>query len=204
MLKTLHIAGVDEAGRGPLAGPVSVGVAVIPQNFDWDLLPGVNGSKKLSPKRREEIYKAAQKLKRAHVIDYAVSLVGASTIDKIGITAAVSLAIQRGFNKLNLDPRRTHVKLDGLLKAPKEFVSQETIIKGDAREKVIGLASILAKVTRDRVMVRHSRIFPQYYFEAHKGYGTELHHKAIKRHGFSELHRLSFCKKIKITPRELA
>lgn len=197
MSKNISIAGVDEAGRGPLAGPVAVGVAVAPLDFDWTRIPGVTDSKKVAPKNREKIYAIARTLKRQHALDYAVSLVSAAQIDKIGITRAVALGIERCFNKLGLNPQYTYVKLDGLLKAPPLFTSQETIIKGDAKEKIIGLASILAKVTRDRTMVRYAKEFPQYFFEAHKGYGTALHYEAIKVHGFSPLHRLSFCKRIR-------
>ncbi len=191
------IVGVDEAGRGPLAGPVSVGVVVVPRDFDWATLPGVNDSKQVLPKQRERIFKAAQALRQEGKLDYAVALVSASRIDRIGITAAVRMCIQRCFDKLSPDPDRCEVKLDGLLKAPAEFHFQETIIKGDTKEKVIGLASILAKVTRDRVMVRYAEKFPQYFFAAHKGYGTELHCEAIQKHGLSPLHRLSFCKRLK-------
>jgi ribonuclease HII len=189
------LVGVDEAGRGPLAGPVAVGVAVIPQHFSWESIPGVNDSKKLTPRERERIYMLARALKREQKIDYAVALVSASRIDRIGITGAVRLCIQRCFTKLSLDPEHCTVKLDGLLKAPAEFLCQETIIRGDAKEKTIGLASILAKVTRDRLMVRQAKKFPQYVFEAHKGYGTELHCEAIRKHGFSPLHRLTFCRR---------
>jgi ribonuclease HII len=192
--KPRFLAGVDEAGRGPLAGPVSVGVAVIPHNFDWNRIPHVNDSKKLSEKKREEIYELARALKRTGELTYTVSLVSGVVIDRIGITKAVALGIERCFKKLSLDPRITHVKLDGLLKAPGAFEYQETIIKGDSKEKVIGLASIMAKVTRDRMMVRKARLFPEYSFEIHKGYGTKLHLDAINRHGLSWMHRTSFCK----------
>jgi ribonuclease HII len=200
--KYQYLVGVDEAGRGPLAGPVSVGVAVIPYDFDWDLLPGVGDSKKVSPKVREVIFRKAQKLRQQKMLDYRVVLIPNSTIDRINISRAVFLGIDRCFKKLALDPKRTHVKLDGLLKAPSEFHSQETIIKGDAKEKIIGLASILAKVTRDRLMVRKAQDFPEYSFEIHKGYGTSMHRAAIVRHGISPFHRKSFCRKIRITQHE--
>ena len=189
------LVGVDEAGRGPLAGPVAVGIACVPQNFDWKLIPGVGDSKKVSPKNREAIFRTAVKLKKAGVITYAVTLVSASTIDRIGITGAVKLGIERGFKKLALNPKQTVVKLDGLLKAPAEFLNQETIIKGDAKEKVIGLASILAKVTRDRTMVRIARDYPEYDFEIHKGYGTQKHRDIMTKYGLTPIHRRSFCNK---------
>ena len=194
-MKFTHIAGVDEAGRGPLAGPVAVGVAVVSFNFDWRRIPNVGDSKKVSPKRREEVVKIARELKRAGVIDFHVALVSSSTIDHINISKAVLLGIKRCFAKLALNPKAVSVKLDGLLTAPKEFLNQETIIKGDAKEKVIGLASILAKVTRDAHMVRIVCDYPKYGFEVHKGYGTEKHRTAIMKHGLSKVHRSTFCKK---------
>ncbi len=190
-----YLVGVDEAGRGPLTGPVSVGTVLVPYDFDWRLIPHVGDSKKVSPKRREEIVKIAHALKRAGVIDFHVALISHTVIDRIGITGAVKKGIETCFRKLALDPKKTIVKLDGLLKAPKEFLNQETIIKGDAKEKVIGLASILAKVTRDAHMVRIARVYPQYGFDIHKGYGTKMHRDAIKKYGLIKIHRRSFCKK---------
>ncbi len=187
--------GVDEAGRGPLAGPVSVGVAVVPYDFDWRLIPHVGDSKKVSPKRREAIVKIARALKRAGVIDFHVALISHTVIDRINISRAVFKGIDVCFKKLALNPDVTSVKLDGLLKAPKEFLNQETIIKGDAKEKVIGLASILAKVTRDHHMVALAKKYPQYGFDIHKGYGTLKHRNAIQKYGLTSLHRRSFCKK---------
>jgi ribonuclease HII len=201
-MKAEWLAGVDEAGRGPLAGPVSVGVAVVPLDFDWNLLPGVGDSKKVSPRNREIIFKEVQKLKRKGLLNFAVVLVSNTTIDRSNVSKAVRQGIDQCFKKLAPDPKSTSVRLDGLLKAPEAFFMQETIIKGDAKEKVIGLASILAKVTRDRFMVRKASEFPQYGFEIHKGYGTQMHRDAIRRYGVSTLHRASFCKNIKILRRK--
>ncbi len=194
-----YLIGVDEAGRGPLAGPVAVGVVVVPKDFDWRLLSGVNDSKQLSEKKREEIFKATQMLRASAHLDYAVAMVSASVIDKIGIVPAVERAMGRALKKLDPSPAETRVKLDGGLRAPSGFLYQETIIKGDAKEKVIGLASILAKVTRDRYMVRiaDKPQFAPYDFSIHKGYGTKAHRTAIERHGLSTLHRHTFCKDIK-------
>ena len=194
--KIRFVAGVDEAGRGPLAGPVAVGVAVVPHDFDWSLIPGVNDSKKVSEKKRKEIFLIAKKLKKQGLINYHVSLISNSTIDRTSITRAVALGITRSFQKLNLNPKETDVRLDGLLKAPAEFLIQETIIKGDQKEKVIGLASIMAKVTRDALMVRVAGDHPKYSFEIHKGYGTLKHRTAIRKFGLSKIHRKSFCKNI--------
>jgi ribonuclease HII len=196
MKKKHWIVGVDEAGRGPLAGPVAVGVAVVPHDFDWNRIPGVGDSKKVSPKNREAIFQQARELQRADVIDFHVALVSHRVIDQINIARAVDRGIATCFKKLALNPHSTTVKLDGLLKAPEAFVNQETIIKGDALERVIGLASILAKVTRDTYMVRISRRFTPYSFDIHKGYGTSMHRAAIRRLGLTEVHRATFCRNI--------
>lgn len=190
-----YIVGVDEAGRGPLAGPVAVGVAAVPHDFDWGLLPGVGDSKKVSEKNRDAIFLRTKALQKQGLLDFHVSLIPNSTIDRTSITRAVALGITRAFVKLKLNPNEADVRLDGLLKAPPEFLIQETIIKGDSKEKVIGLASIMAKVTRDAHMVRVARNYPAYGFDIHKGYGTEKHRAAICEHGLSQLHRKSFCKK---------
>lgn len=189
------VVGVDEAGRGPLAGPVAVGVAVVPHDFDWRFIPGVGDSKQVKERDRENVVRNARALKRAGVIDFHVALVSHTVIDRINISRAVAKGIEIGFKKLNPNPKTTLVKLDGLLTAPQEFVNQETIIKGDAKEKVIGLASILAKVTRDQHMVKVSKKYLQYGFDIHKGYGTQKHRDALTKYGLTPLHRRSFCKK---------
>lgn len=195
-----YVIGIDEAGRGPLAGPVSVGVAMVSTDFDWELLPGVNDSKQLSEKRREEIFAATERLAASGHLAYAVSLVAASIIDKQGIVPAVRLAMKRSLYKLDAFARaaEVEVKLDGGLRAPEVFLDQETIIKGDAKERVIGLASIMAKVTRDRYMVRQAAKsqFKAYDFATHKGYGTKTHRATIAAQGPSSEHRLTFCKNI--------
>jgi len=189
-----YIVGVDEAGRGPLAGPVVVGVVSIPKGFNWRLIKGVTDSKKLSHENREAIFVRARELEKEGLLEYKVAMIGSATIDRIGITKAVQLGINRSLRRLPKYTGRTCVKLDGLLKAPSEFKNQKTIIKGDQKEKVIGLASIMAKVTRDRYMVRMSKKYPEYGFEQHKGYGTKSHTHAIKGNGLSDLHRTSFCR----------
>jgi ribonuclease HII len=194
------IIGVDEAGRGPLAGPVAVGAVLIPYDFDWRLVPGVGDSKQVREEVREKVVKIARALRRAGHINFHVALVPALTIDRVGISDAVRIGIDRCFKKLATDPNITKVRLDGLLTAPKEFKYQETIVKGDAKEKVIGLASILAKVIRDHSMVRTARTYPGYGFEIHKGYGTERHQKAIRKYGLAKIHRRSFCKKFDTHP----
>lgn len=198
--KYKYVLGVDEAGRGPLAGPVSVGVVCVPTDFDWSQLLGVNDSKKLTEKKREEIFKAAQKLKASEQLDYAVSMVSAKKIDEIGIVPSITLAMNRALDRINSNPKQTEVKLDGGLKAPIQYIYQETIIKGDSKEKVIGLASIMAKVTRDHYMVKKSldEKYMLYGFEQHKGYGTKQHREAVRTYGRSTEHRQSFCKNIPV------
>ena len=195
MKKTQWIAGVDEAGRGPLAGPVAVAVALVPHDFDWTLIAGVGDSKKVTPRNREVIFRRAKELRKVGSLDFHVALVSQNVIDRITITQAVRRGIDICFKKLNPHPAHTEVKLDGLLKAPAQFLIQETIVKGDAKECVIGLASILAKVTRDAYMVRCARTFPEYYFEVHKGYGTKEHCELIQTYGLSRMHRRTFCKR---------
>jgi ribonuclease HII len=195
-MKSKYLAGVDEAGRGPLAGPVAVGVAVIPHDFDWRLIPGVGDSKQVKEKDREKVVMIARTLKRMGIIDFHVALVPVTVIDRINISRAVEKGIQEGFSTIAPDPKKTRVVLDGLLKAPPEFKNQETIIKGDAKEKVIGLASILAKVTRDHHMVKLAQKYPLYGFEIHKGYGTANHRDSIRKYGLSRAHRTTFCRRL--------
>ncbi len=189
------IIGVDEVGRGPLAGPVAVGVVKIPTGFDWTLLPGVRDSKQVGEAEREQIAKQAAVLKRAGLINFAVGTITAQIIDTKGIVFAIKRAQAQAFRKLSLVPENCFVKLDGSLSAPAEF-AQETIIKGDQKELSIALASIIAKVKRDRYMKRISELYPEYDFAVHKGYGTKIHRSAIANHGLSPLHRTTYCKNI--------
>lgn len=194
------LVGVDEAGRGPLAGPVAVGVAVVPFEFDWNLLPGVGDSKAIKPKVREDLFQLVIDLKKQGRLDFAVTQSSASRIDKDGIVPAIKLAMAQCFRKLDLQPEACQVLLDGSLQAPEKFTLQRTIINGDATEPVIGLASILAKVTRDRYMERmglKAELAP-YRLEVHKGYGTKLHRELIQKHGLSVIHRRSFCRNIQV------
>lgn len=190
------IIGIDEAGRGPLAGPVSVGLVKVATDFDWALVPGVNDSKKLSEKKREGIFEIVTELANQGFIEYSVKSVSAQSIDAKGITSAITRAIESGVKDLQLSFADCFIKLDGSLKAPAEF-SQKTIIGGDGKEPVIGLASIMAKVTRDRYMIQQAELYPQYGLAQHKGYGTKAHREAISQHGFSPIHRKSYCRNIK-------
>ena len=192
------LVGIDEAGRGPLAGPVAVGVAVVPVLFDWTLLSGVNDSKKLKESKREEVYRRALELKRAGKLDFAVCQTSALVIDKIGIVGAVETAMSKALKRLQLREHDCEVRLDGALKAPITYANQKTIIGGDGLEPIIGLASILAKVTRDRYMTRagNKPELLNYNLAVHKGYGTKEHRELISLHGLSDIHRRSFCKNI--------
>jgi ribonuclease HII len=194
------LIGIDEVGRGPLAGPVGVGVVLVPADFDWERIKGVGDSKKITPKNREAIFRRAEDLKHQQIIDYSVTLVSALTIDKIGIVPSIKQAMSESLNKVtvNLNFEEVSVKLDGGLKAPIDFLNQETIIKGDSKELVIGLASVLAKVIRDTYMenLAQNKDFSIYEFAKHKGYGTKKHRELILSHGLSYEHRRSFCKNI--------
>lgn len=193
--KIKFVAGIDEAGRGPLAGPVAVGVFVAPKNFDYKIFRGLRDSKKLSQRKREEIFSQIKILKKLRKANFAVVLVGEKYIDKNGISKAVKFGIDSGIKKLNLNLKNTFIYLDGLLQAPEKF-SQETVIKGDDKIPTISAASVCAKVTRDAYMRKISKKFPKYGLQIHKGYGTERHIICIKKFGLSLVHRKSFCAKI--------
>ncbi len=214
--KIFYKIGIDEAGRGPLAGPVAVGIVLLPADFDWSLLPEVNDSKKLSEKKRELIYESAMRLAKSQQLFCTVEMGSASSIDKRGIAVVIRDCIDKGLKEIDNQIRYSHgipvdfnniqVLLDGSLKAPEYCVHQETIIKGDAKEKVIGLASILAKVTRDDYMRRRAKLaaYQLYHFARHKGYGTAAHRQAIAMNGLSSEHRKTFCKNIKIKGKKSA
>ncbi len=195
---TKYLIGIDEAGRGPLAGPVTVGVVSLPINFDWNLLPGVGDSKKISPEKREILFKQASRLRREGVLDFQVASSSHLIIDNKGIVYAIERAMKHGLDKLQLEPGICQVLLDGALRAPHKFINQQTIIKGDATEPAIGLASILAKVTRDRYMAKiaQNHQFLPYDFATHKGYGTKKHCVSIRQYGLSDIHRKSFCRNL--------
>jgi ribonuclease HII len=191
-----YLIGIDEAGRGPLAGPVAVGAVMIPMDFDWKVIEGVRDSKKLSEKKREEIFEHTQELQRSSVLRYAVATSSASYIDTYGIVPAVRRALAEAISRFEAEPGDCRVLLDGSLHAPAEFIHQETIIRGDDTEPVISLASIMAKVTRDRLMRSLAPKYPAYGFDVHKGYGTLAHRIAIKSSGLSNIHRATFCSNI--------
>ncbi len=194
MDKVKYVIGVDEVGRGPLAGPVTVAAAMMPCGFSFgDTRP--NDSKKISEKKREEWYLYAEEHSD---ISYATASISPSIIDEIGISKATIMAVEQSLEKLfsAWEPSiQVEILLDGLLHAPEKY-KQKTIIKGDEIEPIISLASIIAKVTRDRMMVGISKKYPQYGFDSHKGYGTKKHYECIKEYGILDIHRRSFLKNL--------
>ena len=187
------LVGVDEAGRAPLAGPVSVGFVAVEEGFDvMHAFPGLRDSKKLTPEKRDELYGLLEEFSRKGDVRFCVRFSSAEYIDERGITKAVARAIEQGVRALMPEPRGVRVLLDGLLHAPKEY-RQQTIIGGDNLVPIISLASIAAKVRRDRLMKRLARQFPGYGFEIHKGYPTKMHYEALKNLGISEAHRRTYC-----------
>ena len=190
-----HIAGIDEAGRGPLAGPVAVGAVRISDRFNKKFFKGIKDSKQLTLEERELWFSLATEARRRGELDFKVSLVSEKVIDKKGITYAIRLGIKRCLSQLEL-ALDSRIFLDGSLKAPEKFKHQLTVIRGDEKIPIISLASICAKVIRDRKMVRLSKKFPQFNFDVHKGYGTLMHRKALKKYGLTELHRKSFLKNL--------
>lgn len=193
------VIGIDEVGRGPLAGPVAVGAfLILDESFETEIknfgIP-LRDSKQLSRIQRESWYKQIEFWQEEGKCDFFVSMVSASDIDKHGISRCIKKALAETLDMLECDDKAL-ILLDGSLHAPVEFKNQITIIKGDEKEPIISLASIVAKVTRDRHMLKLAARYPKYGFERHMGYGTEEHYKAIKKHGLSPLHRKSFLKRV--------
>ena len=193
-----YLIGIDEAGRGPLAGPVAVGAVMVPEGFDWRLLPGVRDSKQLRPQVRDRVFAEMETLARRGKLSFAVRFSSSEMIDSFGIARAVRRALVCALDELKADPAECSVLLDGSLYAPREFVEQRTIIRGDETEPVISLASIAAKVLRDRRMEKLAVEYPQWGFDVHKGYGTLEHRRVIARIGLSDIHRASFCTRLRI------
>lgn len=176
------VAGVDEAGRGPLAGPVVAAAVILSPNI---FIHGLDDSKRLSSRRREELFSLIKKQAKA----VGVGTVSQSTIDRINILQATFLAMRMAVAKLRPSPE--YLLVDGLI-IPDIDVSQLPIVKGDRLSISIAAASIVAKVIRDRIMVKEDERLPQYGFARHKGYATKRHLEALARHGVSPLHRCSF------------
>lgn len=176
------IAGVDEAGRGAWAGPLVAAAVMLPKHFK---AVGLNDSKKLSPAQRERLFEIIKR----HALAWRVSVISVEEIDRHGVGRANMKALQQCACQLKIKP--DFVLVDGFA-INYDFIPSKRIVRGDARVMTIAAASIIAKVTRDRMMVGFHKKFPQYHFHKHKGYGTALHHQALKRHGASVLHRRSF------------
>ncbi len=198
------LIGIDEVGRGPIAGPVAVGAFLI---LDKAFLLEVQqfriplrDSKQLSKVQREVWFSQIEAWQGEGKCDFCVAQVTASEIDAHGISHAIKKALAETLETLECD-NECMILLDGSLHAPNEFINQITIIKGDEKEPVISLASIVAKVTRDRHMEKVAKRYPQYGFERHVGYGTEEHYTAIKKHGLTPLHRKSFLGSLKAVKR---
>ena len=193
------VAGVDEVGRGPLAGPVVTAAAVLPEDFD---VLGVDDSKKLSEKRREELYD--QILDRC--LAYGIGMADHEVIDEINILQATKKAMKEAITACDLQLR---VKEGGAADAHIDFVlidavtlegldkPQHAVVKGDAKVLAIAAASIVAKVTRDRMMIEYAKEYPWYAFEKNKGYGTAAHYDGIRAHGTCPIHRMTFLKNMK-------
>ena len=182
------VAGVDEAGRGPLAGDVYAACVILDEN---NLPEGLDDSKKLTQKKRETLFDEIKE----KAVCFSIGTASVSEIDEINILQATFLAMKRAVQGMKIKP--SLLLIDGN-REPKTGITEITVIKGDAKSKSIAAASILAKVARDRYMLELSEKYPEYAFEKHKGYGTKLHYEKIKRFGISEIHRKSFLKNLDI------
>lgn len=180
------ICGVDEAGRGPLAGPVCAAAVILPPDT---IIEGVNDSKKLSEKKREELFDVVTNTALA----YCIAFGSVEEIEKNNILATTMNTMKRAVEGLSV--KADFAMIDGN-KTPQLDIPCTSIVKGDANSMSIAAASILAKVSRDRLMLEYANAYPQYYFEKHKGYGTKLHTEMILEYGPSPIHRMSFLKKL--------
>lgn len=179
------ICGVDEAGRGPLAGPVCAAAVILPKHLE---LPGLTDSKKLSDKKRRELYPIIKE----QALAYGIGFASEQEIDQINILQATFLAMQRALDQLNRKPDLALI--DGNRET--DFgLPVKTVVKGDSLSLNIAAASVLAKVTRDDLMLEMAEKYPQYGFEIHKGYGTKAHYAALREYGPSPIHRMTFLKK---------
>ena len=177
-----NIAGIDEAGRGPLAGPVVAAAVIFPSKVN---IPDLNDSKKLSANKREELFPKIQEISVA----FGLAVVDQNVIDKINILQAARLAMKQAVETLKITPGL--LLIDGNQKID-STLNQWVIVKGDSRSLSIAAASVLAKVTRDRIMDGYHKLYPQYEFNRHKGYGTRLHRNLIQEHGPCPIHRRTF------------
>jgi len=176
------VAGIDEAGRGPLAGPVVAAAVILPEHFE---LPGLNDSKQLSEKKRNELYP----LIHEQAIAVGIGVSRADEVDQINILQATLKGMNRAVARLSVTP--DFLLVDGITPVP-TLIEQKTLKKGDSRSLSIAAASVVAKVVRDRIMVAYDRLFPEYGFAGHKGYGSQKHREAVARYGPCVCHRRSF------------
>lgn len=180
-----YICGIDEAGRGPLAGPVVVASVIMPKD---SMIEGVNDSKKVSEKKREKLYEEITNT----AIAWGVGIIDQREIDEINILNATKKGLTNSLKELEIKPDL--ILVDALTNIDTLGIPYRSIIKGDAKSYSIAAASIIAKVTRDRIMRQWDELYPEYCFEKHKGYGTKMHIDAIKKYGPCPLHRKSFIK----------
>lgn len=180
------VCGVDEAGRGPLAGPVCAAAVILPEGI---IIDGVNDSKKLSEKKRESLFDVI----REQALSYSIAYATVDEIEEINILNATMLAMRRAID--GLDIKADYAMIDGN-KIPPIDIDAECIVKGDAKSMSIACASILAKVSRDRLLYKYAEEYPMYGFDKHKGYGTKAHREAILKYGPCPYHRKSFLKKL--------
>ena len=178
------VCGIDEAGRGPLCGPVLAAAVILPDEYN---ILYINDSKKLSETKREEVYKEIDK----YAVAYGVGIVSPERIDEINILQATYEAMRTAIHKLSVTP---DILLNDAVTIPMVDIKQVPIIKGDAKSQSIAAASIVAKVTRDHLMEEYDKLYPEYGFAKHKGYGTAAHIKAIKEYGPCPIHRRTFIK----------
>lgn len=178
------VCGIDEAGRGPLCGPVVAAAVILPDEYN---ILYINDSKKLSETKREEVYKEIDK----YAVAYGVGIVSPERIDEINILQATYEAMRTAIHKLSVTP---DILLNDAVTIPMVDIKQVPIIKGDAKSQSIAAASIVAKVTRDHLMEEYDKLYPEYGFAKHKGYGTAAHIKAIKEYGLCPIHRRTFIK----------
>lgn len=180
------VCGVDEAGRGPLAGPVCAAAVILPEGV---IIDGVNDSKKLSEKKRESLFDVI----REQALSYSIAYATVDEIEEINILNATMLAMRRAIDGLEI--KADYAMIDGN-KIPPIDIDAECIVKGDAKSMSIACASILAKVSRDRLLYKYAEEYPMYGFDKHKGYGTKVHREAILKYGPCPYHRKSFLKKL--------
>lgn len=180
------VCGVDEAGRGPLAGPVCAAAVILPKGC---IIEGLNDSKKLSEKKREQLFDVITQKAEA----YSIAMASEKEIDEINILQATFLAMRRAVGSLDIKP--DFVIVDGN-RDPLLGIKTMTLVKGDALCESVAAASVLAKVTRDRYMLEMCEKYPEYQFQKHKGYGTKLHYEMIEKYGISDIHRKTFLKKL--------